>query len=206
MLNIQVRGFLAKIKVRSISKKQKEFLHTNISNSKTNLTEIVESQFETDFLSVNEIVLPIVTDDAELIVTSFPENDYYSDGYSFFREKLKTLTDKASILEDIKVNNYGLMKKTVYYGCSFEADLKQVDYQNFDKNHLDIETVNIPFLRQDYIKNIFYRNKKINDTKRLKNQLVRQKAILYKNSKIKKSDFDIVTYSENDIDRSNEAS
>ena len=157
MLNIQVRGFLAKIKVWSISKKQKELLHINISNSKTNLTEIVESQFETDFLSVNEIVLPIVTDDAELIVTSFPENDYYSDGYSFFREKLKTLTDKASILEDIKVNNYGLMKKTVYYGCSFEADLKQVDYQNFDKNHLDIETVNIPFLRQDYIKNIFYK-------------------------------------------------
>ena len=154
MLNIQVRGFLAKIKIRSISKKQKEFLHTNISNSKTTLTETVESQFKTDFLSVNEIVLPIVTDDAELIVTSFPENDYYSDGYSFFREKLKTLTDKASILEDIKVNNYGLMKKTVYYGCSFEADLKQVDYQNFDKNHLDIETVNIPFLRQNYIKNI----------------------------------------------------
>ena len=91
MLNIQVRGFLAKIKVRSISKKQKEFLHTNISNSKTNLTEIVESQFETDFLSVNEIVLPIVTDDAELIVTSFPENDYYSDGYSFFREKTKNI-------------------------------------------------------------------------------------------------------------------
>ena len=111
-----------------------------------------------------------------------------------------------SILEDIKVNNYGLMQKTVYYGCSFEADLKQVDYQNFDKNHLDIETVNIPFLRQNYIKNIFYRNKKINDTKRLKNQLVRHKAILYKNSKVDKSSFDIVTYSENDINRSNETS
>ena len=61
--------------LNDISKKQKEFLHINISNSKTNLAEIVESQFEIDFLRMNEIALPIVTDDAELIVTSFPEND-----------------------------------------------------------------------------------------------------------------------------------
>ncbi len=206
MLHIQLRGFLAKIKIQSISKNEKEFLLSDIRNSKMTLTEIVKSQNKLYFLDLDQINLPIVTDEAELIITSFPKNDYYSEGYSFFRKKLKTLTDKASILEKIKVNNYGLMKKTVYYGCSFEADLKQEDYQNFNKDHLNIETVNIPFLNQKYIKNIFYRNKKLNDTKRSKNQLVRHKTILYKNNHIKNLDFEVVIYSKNDIDLTNEVS
>ena len=213
MLNIQIRGFLAKVNIKSISRTEKENLLNYISESKMTLTEIIQESEYVDFSRSNEFLLPIVTDDAELILTSFPEDDYYSDGYSFFREKVNKITDKASILENIVVENYGLIEEKIYYGCSFESNVKKVNYQNFDKNHLDIETVSIPFLNRTFISNIFFYNQKIYDKIKSKNQFIKHKAVLYEstykanqqnNEDSNESEFKIITYSENGNDQSSE--
>ena len=205
MLNIQIRGYLSKIEIQSISESEKNFLLNFIGDSKLTLAEILLDKNKFNLNNSEKFILPIVTSDTEIIITSFAEDDYYSDGYSFFREKVNKMTDKASILENLVVKNYGLIKEKIYYGCSFESNVKEINYQNFDKNNLDIETVSIPFLNKTFINNVFFCNQKIDDEIKSKNQFIKHKAVLFENSyknnqksnsNLNHSDFNIITYSE----------
>ena len=209
MLNIQIRGFLSKIEIQPISESEKNFLLNFIGDSKMTLSEILLDKNKFNLNNSEKLTLPVVTYDAEIIITSFTEDDYYSDGYSFFREKVDKMTDKASILDNIVVANYGLIKEKIYYGCSFEGNVKEVGYQNFDKHNFDIETVTIPFLKKTFINNIFLRNQKIHDELKSKNQFIKNKAVLYENiykgnqknyKNLDELDFNIITYSENSTD------
>ena len=209
MLNIQIRGFLSKIEIQPISESEKNFLLNFIRDSKMTLSEILLDKNKFNLNNSEKLTLPVVTYDAEIIITSFTEDDYYSDGYSFFREKVDKMTDKASILDNIAVENYGLIKEKIYYGCSFEGNVKEVGYQNFDKHNFDIETVTIPFLKKTFIHNIFLRNQKIYDELKSKNQFIKNKAVLYENiykgnqknyKNLDELDFNIITYSENSTD------
>ena len=209
MLNIQIRGFLSKIEIQPISESEKNFLLNFIGDSKMTLSEILLDKNKFNLNDSEKLTLPVVTNDAEIIITSFTEDDYYSDGYSFFREKVDKMTDKSSILDNIAVENYGLIKEKIYYGCSFEGNVKEVGYQNFDKHNFDIETVTIPFLKKTFINNIFLRNQKIHDELKSKNQFIKNKAVLYENiykgnqknyKNLDELDFNIITYSENSTD------
>lgn len=213
MLNIQVRGYLSKIEIQSISESEKNFLLNFIGDSKLTLSEILLDKNKFHLNNSEKFIFPIITYDTEIIITSFAEDAYYSDGYSFFREKVKKIADKASILENVVVKNYGLIKEKIYYGCSFESHVKEVQYQNFNKNNFDIETVTIPFLNKTFINNIFYCNQKINDELKSKNQFIKHKAVLYEsiykgnqqdNKDLNESEFNIITYSENGNDQSSE--
>ena len=75
------------------------------------LSEILLDKNKFNLNNSEKLTLPVVTNDSEIIITSFTEDDYYSDGYSFFREKVDKMTDKASILDNIAVENYGLIKE-----------------------------------------------------------------------------------------------
>ena len=77
-------------------------------------------------------------------------------------EKISYSNLKSSILDNIAVENYGLIKEKIYYGCSFESNVKEFNYQNFDKHNFDIETTTIPFLEKSYINNVFFCNHFIN--------------------------------------------
>ena len=209
MLNIQIRGFLSKIEIQSISESEKNFLLNFIGDSKMTLSEILLDKNKFNLNNSEKLTLPVVTNDAEIIITSFTEDDYYSDGYSFFREKVDEMTDKSSILDNIAVENYGLIKEKIYYGCSFEGNVKEVGYQNFDKHNFDIETVTIPFLKKTFIHNIFLCNQKIHDELKSKNQFIKNKAVLFENiykgnqknyKNLDELDFNIITYSENSTD------
>ena len=96
VLNIQIRGFLAKMSIFSITRKEKDVLLDNIRDTKMTLSEILKNTNNNGFDKSFELSFPMVTQDSEIIITSFAEHDYYSDGYSFFRERLDLLTDKAS--------------------------------------------------------------------------------------------------------------
>ena len=208
MLNIQIRGFLAKMTIRSLSSEEKDTLLYSIRDTKMTLTELLESTKNIGFDKPFEISFPMITQDAEIIITSFAEHDYYNDGYSFFRERLDLITDKASDYNEIDINDYGLIKQSIYYGCSFEADLKGYDYQTFNKNKIDIETIQIPIIDRTFIRSIFYSNQKIENTSRSKIQHIKNKSILFKkNNELHEkfidnsedSKFEIITYSESDV-------
>ena len=152
MLNIQIRGFLAKMSISSLTSEEKDTLLYSIRDTKMTLTELLESTKSIGFDKSFKLSFPMITQDAEIIITSFAEDDYYSDGYSFFRERLNLITDKASDYNGIDINDYGLIKQSNYYGCSFEADLKDYNYQTFNKDKIDIETIQIPILNKTFIK------------------------------------------------------
>ena len=208
MLNIQIRGFLAKMSISSLTSEEKDTLLDNIRNKKMTLTELLETTKNNSFDKSFELSFPMVTQDAEIIITSFAEQDYYNDGYSFFRERLDLITDKASDYNEIDINDYGLIKLSIYYGCSFEADLKDYNYQTFNKDKIDIETIQIPIIDKTFIKSIFYSNQRIKNTSRSKIQHIKNKSILFKkNNELNEkfidnyldSNFEIITYSESDI-------
>ncbi len=208
MLNVQIRGFLAKMSISSLTNEEKDALLDNIRDTKMTLTELLENTKNDSFDKSLKLSFPMITQDAEIIITSFAEHDYYSDGYSFFRERLDLITDKASDYNGIGINDYGLIKQSIYYGCSFEADIKGYNYQTFNKDKMDIETIQIPILDKTFIKSIFYSNQKIRNTSRSKIQHVKNKSILFKkNNELhekfidnsENSKFEIITYSESDV-------
>ena len=194
--------------ISSLTSKEKDTLLNSIRDTKMTLTELLESTKNIGFDKPYELSFPMITQDAEIIITSFAEHDYYNDGYSFFRERLDLITDKASCYNEIDINDYGLIKQSIYYGCSFEADLKDCDYQTFNKDKIDIETIQIPILDKTFIKGIFYSNQKIKNTSRPKIQHIKNKSILFKkNNELHEkfidnsgdSKFEIITYSESDV-------
>tara|TARA_Y100001980_G_C14555372_1_gene343758 strand:- start:3039 stop:3665 length:627 start_codon:yes stop_codon:yes gene_type:complete len=205
VLNIQIRGFLAKMSIFPITREEKDVLLDNIRDTKMTLSEILKNTNNNGFDKSFELSFPMVTHDSEIIITSFAEHDYYNDGYSFFREQLDLLTDKASDYNGIVIDDYGLINKSIHYGCSFEADLNGYNYQTFNEDKIDIETIKIPVLDKTFIKNIFYSNQKLENTSRSKIQHVKNKSILFKkineiNKKFiensENSKFEIITYSE----------
>tara|TARA_B100001248_G_scaffold251974_1_gene227629 strand:- start:143 stop:733 length:591 start_codon:yes stop_codon:yes gene_type:complete len=194
--------------ISSLTSEEKDTLLDNIRNKKMTLTELLETTKNNSFDKSFELSFPMVTQDAEIIITSFAEQDYYNDGYSFFRERLDLITDKASDYNEIDINDYGLIKLSIYYGCSFEADLKDYNYQTFNKDKIDIETIQIPIIDKTFIKSIFYSNQRIKNTSRSKIQHIKNKSILFKkNNELNEkfidnyldSNFEIITYSESDI-------
>ena len=196
------------MKISSLTSEEKDTLLDSIRDTKMTLTELLESTKNIGFDKPFELSFPMITQDAEIIITSFAEHDYYNDGYSFFRERLDLITDKASDYNEIDINDYGLIKQSIYYGCSFEADLKDYDYQTFNKDKIDIETIQIPILDKTFIRSIFYSNQKIENTSRSKIQHIKNKSILFKkNNELHEkfidnsedSKFEIITYSENNV-------
>ena len=194
--------------ISSLTSEEKDTLLYSIRDTKMTLTELLESTKSIGFDKSFKLSFPMITQDAEMIITSFAEDDYYSDGYSFFRERLNLITDKASDYNGIDINDYGLIKQSIYYGCSFEADLKGYNYQTFNKDKIDIETIQIPILDKTFIRSIFYSNQKIENTSRSKVQHIKNKSILFKkNNELHEksidnsedSKFEIITYSESDV-------
>ena len=196
------------MKISSLTSEEKDTLLNSIRDTKMTLTELLETTRNNGFDKSFELSFPMITQDAEIIITSFAEHDYYNDGYSFFRERLDLITDKASDYNEIDIYDYGLIKQSVYYGCSFEADLNDYDYRTFNKDKIDIETIQLPILDKTFIRNIFYSNQKIENTSRSKIQHIKNKSILFKkNNELHEksidnsedSKFEIITYSESDV-------
>ena len=157
----------------SLTSEEKNTLLSSIRDTKMTLTKLLETTKSNGFDKSFELSFPMITKDAEVIITSFAEHDYYNDGYAFYRERLDLITDKASDYNEIDINDFGLIKQSIYYGCSFEADLKDYDYQTFNKDKIDIETIQIPILDKTFIRSIFYSNQKIENTSRSKIQHIK---------------------------------
>ena len=194
--------------ISSLTSEEKDTLLCSIRDTKMTLTELLESTKNIGFDKSFKLSLPMITQDAEIIITSFAEHDYYSDGYSFYRERLDLITDKASDYNEIDIIDFGLIKQSIYYGCSFEADLKDYDYQTFNKDKIDIETIQMPIIDKTFIRTIFYSNQRIKNTSRPKIQHIKNKSILFKKNnelnekfidKSEDSKFEIITYSESDV-------
>ena len=136
MVNIQIRGNLIDIEMKSISK-------YNFDNFSTG--EFSNDHIK-DFLSnssncttIYKNTLPIIEQNSELQITSFENDNYYDDGYTFFRSNLnhincKDVTLKVSLGAEGK--KYIIILLKYGYGAAFETEIMDLDYRNFENNEL----------------------------------------------------------------------
>ena len=91
MINIQIRGNLIDIEMTSISKYNFDnFLTGEFSNDQIKDFLINSPDCKTIYKST----LPIIEQNSELQVTSFENDNYYDDGYTFLRSTLRDITSK----------------------------------------------------------------------------------------------------------------
>ena len=98
MVNIQIRGNLIDIEMISISKYNfdnfltKEFSNDHIKDFLSN---------SSDCTTIYKSTLPIIEQNSELQVTSFENDNFYDDGYTFLRSNLNDVNYKdVNVLED----------------------------------------------------------------------------------------------------------
>ena len=183
MINIQIRGLKVKITIDSINDNGLEIIMNDISLKKKSLSELtIETDFnkisnQTNSLGRFENVL--LSNDTELIVTAFDTDDYYSDGYSFYREKVNNII-QTPLHENFKIHNneYLFINYKIYYGCVFETELNQLDYQYFNPDYFSISSKKIPFIESTLIDELFFNRLPLEDLNRSKIQMIKIKSVL----------------------------
>lgn len=214
MLNIQIRGSKIDLSIHEISEKTKIRIFNQIRSTKLSLAEIIMNQKKNISHTTFQIQLPILTNDSELIVTSFKNDDYYDEGISFFRKKTSDISEIPN-KKIISFQNkpYIIISYDIYYGSSFETEILDLDYTMFNNDSLSIEALSLPFFDFPLIEKILFNKKELVNLQKQKEQKVKSKTILYKKrltSNIKEISeitfphlFEIVSDSEIDVRKIN---
>ena len=136
MINIQIRGNLIDIEMTSISKYNFDnFLTGEFSNDQIKDFLINSPDCKTIYKST----LPIIEQNSELQVTSFENDNYYDDGYTFLRSNSSDISSKDVTLKislDAEGEKYIIILLKYGYGAAFETELMDLDYRNFENNEL----------------------------------------------------------------------
>ena len=136
MINIQIRGNLIDIEMTSISK----YNFDNFSKGEFSNDQIKDFLINSsDCRTIYKSTLPIIEQNSELQVTSFENENYYDDGYTFLRSNLNDINSKDVNLKislDAEGRKYIIILLKYGYGAAFETELMDLDYRNFENNEL----------------------------------------------------------------------
>ena len=136
MINIQIRGNLIDIEMTSISK----YNFDSFSKGEFSNNQIKDFLINSpDCRTIYKSTLPIIEQNSELQVTSFENNNYYDDGYTFHRSSLNDINSKDVNLKtslDAEGKKYIIILLKYGYGAAFETELMDLDYRNFENNEL----------------------------------------------------------------------
>ena len=136
MVNIQIRGNLIDIEMTSISKYNFDNFSTG-EFSDDNIKDFLSNS--SDCKTIYKNTLPIIEQNSELQVTSFENDNYYDDGYTFLRSNLNDIISKDVTLKislDAEWGKYIIILLKFGYGAAFETELMDLDYRNFENNEL----------------------------------------------------------------------
>ena len=139
MVNIQIRGNLIRLDLKTVPDSE-EFISIINSNSQIDFKNYLKKTIS-DQRVIYQNTLPIIDSDCEIHVTSFENDNYYDDGYTFFRSNLNELNSKD---EDLKIplelfkNDYFLLDIKYGYGAGFETEIMDLNYENFEAEKLKI--------------------------------------------------------------------
>tara|TARA_B100000287_G_C20293091_1_gene646730 strand:+ start:23 stop:664 length:642 start_codon:yes stop_codon:yes gene_type:complete len=180
MLNFQIRGYGLELCAGGIEKNEIKALTNRIRDEKHSLAKVMLDGNWLNYSDMCNISSSIVSNKTELIVTSYNSKNYYDDGFSFFRSDINELT-QIPVDKPITVsNNHALIvNKAIYYGCTFEAEIRNHDHLNFDKNHLDISTITTPFHHESLLDEIFLHNSMLANLNRKKRELIAFQSTIY---------------------------
>ena len=185
MVNIQIRGnlievVLEKLSANKISKLQKT------TTPQISLLRDIEKQKINTHNNIYRNILPVIDDSLELQVSSFDNDNYYDDGYTFFRSNLDNIghQDKniTILLEKIDIE-YFLIKLNYGYGAGFETEIIDLDYKSFETDKLNF---NSTFLFEKYnqvLHSLSLNYLSLEDLGRNKFEILRTDILLVKSSK-----------------------
>ena len=188
MLNFQIRGYKLESCIGSLSKFDFSDMINCIKLEKKPLTELIfeENNFGhwKNFDDIIKISTPLLSRDSELQVTYFDENDYYNDGYTFFRVNPDKLPRKDLILYlDIPNTDYLILNSAIFQGNCFETDINDLSYNHFTKQDIHIDCMDISWIDKRTISKIYFRGNELKDKVKEKNQLIRFTTMIIKPDK-----------------------
>ena len=181
MLNFQIRGYGINLCAGTIEDAKVQDLLNAMRDSKSSLAQVVYDNNWREFSNIIESRSPFISDDGELIITSYNSKDYYDDGHSFYRAKIK---DLAQIPEHRKMtidSNLPLVvNKEIYFGCTFESEIEDQNHEYFHEEQLSISSYSTPFSKHSLIDEMFFNRLELKDLKRRKYELITFQCSIYK--------------------------
>ena len=139
MVNIQIRGNLIRLDLKTVSNNE-EFISIINSNPHIDLKNYIKKT-RSEQKVIYKNTLPVIDSDCEISVTSFENDNYYDDGYTFFRSNLNELNSKDENLKiplELFKNDYFLLDIKYGYGAGFETEIMDLNYENFEAEKLKI--------------------------------------------------------------------
>ena len=188
MLNFQIRGYKLESCIGSLSKFDFSDMINCIKLEKKPLTELIfeENNFGhwKNFDDIIKISTPLLSRNSELQVTYFDENDYYNDGYTFFRANPDKLSRKdLKLYLDIPNTDYLILNSAIFQGNCFETDINDQSYNHFTKQDIHIDCMDISWIDKRTISKIYFRGNELKDKVKEKNQLIRFTTMIIKPDK-----------------------
>ena len=181
MLNFQIRGYGINLCAGTIEDAKVQDLLNAMRDSKSSLAQVMYDNNWREFSNIIESRSPFISDDGELIITSYNSKDYYDDGHSFFRSKIK---DLAQIPEQREINidsNLPLVvNKEIYFGCTFESEIEDQNHEYFHEEQLSISSYSTPFSQHSIIDEMFFNRLELKDLKRSNYELITFQCSIYK--------------------------
>ena len=184
MLNFQIRGYGIELCAGTIHKARIDLILNTIRDKKSSLAKIMYNDNWKNFSDVSDIRSSFITNDAELIITSYDSKNYYDDGYSFYRSKVDELIQvPEQIPITIDDENALIVNKAIYFGCTFEAEISDQDHNFFNETQIGISTISTPLFNSPIINELFLNKLKLHDLKRKKYELITFQSSIYKKAK-----------------------
>ena len=205
MLNFQIRGLKLESYVGGLSKFEVSDMMDLIKVEKKPLTELLlkENKFGLwkNFDDVLKIESPLLISNSELQITYFDEDDYYHDGYTFYRSNPKKLKKTESeLVFELPESEYLIINTGIFYGNCFETDLKDESYEFFTPEDIFLDSVKVSWSDKRYINKIFFKGLELINSKKRKEQIIQLTTMIIKpklsHSSLKVNDMNLIQRSD----------
>ena len=136
-----------------------------------------------DCKTIYKNTLPIIEQNSELQVTSFENDNYYDDGYTFLRSNLNDINSKDVNLKislDAEGKKYIIILLKYGYGAAFETELMDLDYRNFENNELQSSATKLFGGVNKVLTSMKLNRLPLEDLKRSKYDIVSEQIIFFK--------------------------
>jgi len=184
MVNIQIRGNLIELILEELSSSEISELQSS-TIPKINLLNDIKENTIINRRNIYQNILPIVDKSLELQISSFENDNYYDDGYTFFRSNLNDINyQNKNINIPLKTFNleYFLIKLNYGYGAGFETEIIDLDYKNFETEKLNFNSTLIFDKHNEAVHSISLNYLNLEDLGRKKYEISESRLFLVKNN------------------------
>lgn len=191
MLNFQIRGTKVKSTASLLGDNQFNSMYEYSTAAKVSIPAMLLKEnpfgFWKDFKDLFLYEASLNNKENEIHITYYDDNDYYSDGYTFCRNKIIDIkaSKTISFQKNIKLFPYIMINTGFYYGNCFEADLEGIEMNFFDIKQLRYERTNAFWINQNTISKLKYNGIELDNQIKSKNELQYLNTIILKVEKEK---------------------